>query len=85
MRRLPEGLSEKKMYKCDGCASRLAKGQQPACVQNCTCGALEFGPIEELRAKYPKAETKDFKWLKKEFGMAGTEAVKPRLVIVPLG
>lgn len=75
----------KKMYKCDGCASRLAKGQQPACVQNCTCGALEFGPIEELRAKYPKAETKDFKWLKKEFGMAGTEAVKPRLVIVPLG
>ena len=77
--------AEKKMYKCDGCASRLAKGQQPACVQNCTCGALEFGPIEELRAKYPKAETKDFKWLKKEFGMAGTEAVKPRLVIVPFG
>ena len=40
--------AEKKMYKCDGCASRLAKGQQPACVQNCTCGALEFGPIEQL-------------------------------------
>ena len=76
--------TEKKMYKCDACASRLAKGRKPACVENCTCGAHEFGPIEELRAKYPNADSREFGWLKKEFGFDGIEAVKPNLVIVPL-
>ena len=42
----------KVMIKCDGCFERVQKGQQPLCVAGCTQRALDFGPIEELRAKY---------------------------------
>lgn len=76
--------SEKKMYKCDACAPRLAKGLKPACVAACPMGAIEFGPIEELRAKYPDAKEKGWAWAKKEFGYAGPTLTHPNLVIVPL-
>lgn len=42
----------KHMTKCDGCIDRLAKGEQPLCVISCPLRALDFGPIDELRAKY---------------------------------
>ncbi len=38
--------------KCDGCAERVAGGMQPICVEACPVRALEFGDIEELRAKH---------------------------------
>ena len=41
-----------KSVKCDGCASRVAAGLQPVCVEACPLRALEFGDIEDLRAKY---------------------------------
>ena len=37
--------------KCDGCADRVAEGKSPICVEACPLRALEFGDIEELRAK----------------------------------
>ena len=40
------------MTKCDGCYDRIAEGRKPACVESCTMRALDFGPIDELRAKY---------------------------------
>lgn len=40
------------MTKCDGCYERLATGLNPVCVDACPLRALEFGPIDELRAKY---------------------------------
>ncbi len=40
------------MTKCDGCYERLAQGKQPTCVESCPLRALDFGPIEELRAQY---------------------------------
>jgi len=40
------------MTKCDGCYERVAEGLQPICVGSCPLRALEFGPIDELRAKY---------------------------------
>lgn len=40
------------MTKCDGCSERLARGEKPLCVAACPLRALDFGPIEELRAKY---------------------------------
>ncbi|MBQ9240728.1 MAG: hypothetical protein IJ164_05245 [Duodenibacillus sp.] len=46
---------EGKTYKCDFCAGRLAKGLPPACVAACANGAIEYGLIEDLRAKYPNA------------------------------
>jgi len=38
--------------KCDSCLSRRAAGRNPACVDACPVRALQFGPIDELKAKY---------------------------------
>lgn len=38
--------------KCDMCMSRVLEGKQPICVEACSTRALEFGPIEELRAAH---------------------------------
>lgn len=40
------------MTKCDGCYSRVQAGQKPICVDACPLRALDFAPIDELRAKY---------------------------------
>lgn len=49
----PKHNAEKEIYqKCDGCAERVAAGQQPICVEACPLRALEFGPIDELRAAH---------------------------------
>ncbi|MCG3733565.1 dimethyl sulfoxide reductase subunit B [Vibrio cincinnatiensis] len=40
------------MTKCDGCYERVEQGLEPICVGSCPLRALEFGPIDELRAKY---------------------------------
>lgn len=74
----------KKVFKCDGCIQLLAQGKRPACVQACTQGALQFGPIEELRKKYPEAVVAGFEWAAKNFGYASPKETGPRLVIVPL-
>lgn len=44
-----------KMTKCTGCLDRIKEGLRPACVAACWNRALDFGPIEELKAKYPSA------------------------------
>jgi len=40
--------------KCDLCAPRLARGELPACVENCPAGALTFGRRSELLAEAHK-------------------------------
>lgn len=40
------------MTKCDGCYSRIQEGHKPICVEACPLRALDFAPIDELRAKY---------------------------------
>ncbi|HHY25530.1 MAG TPA: dimethylsulfoxide reductase subunit B [Desulfitobacterium dehalogenans] len=40
------------MSKCDFCADLLSQGETPVCVAACPYEALDYGPIEELRAKY---------------------------------
>lgn len=40
------------MTKCDGCYSRIKAGYKPICVEACPLRALDFAPIDELRAKY---------------------------------
>ena len=42
----------RKMTKCDACLDRISKGGTPVCVEACTPRALDFGWIDELRAKY---------------------------------
>ena len=41
--------------KCDLCADRIEKGLKPACVAGCRMRALDAGPIDELKRKYPDA------------------------------
>ena len=41
-----------KTAKCDACASLRAKGMNPACVDACPMRALEFGDLDELKAKH---------------------------------
>ena len=38
--------------KCDACAYLRAKGKNPACVDACPNRALDFGDLDELKAKY---------------------------------
>ena len=38
--------------KCDGCYGIREAGGQPACVAGCPNRALDFGDVDELRAKY---------------------------------
>ena len=40
------------VVKCDACAYLRAKGQKPACVDACPSRALDFGDVDELKAKY---------------------------------
>lgn len=37
---------------CDFCAKILGGGEQPACVASCLQRVLEFGDVDELRAKH---------------------------------
>ena len=47
--------SIQRTHKCDGCKPLRDNGEKPACVAACPMRALEFGPIEELRAAHPEA------------------------------
>jgi anaerobic dimethyl sulfoxide reductase subunit B (iron-sulfur subunit) len=38
--------------KCTGCVNRVQEGKLPICIEGCGLRALDFGPIEELKAKY---------------------------------
>lgn len=44
-----------KITKCDFCQDLQAQGQNPVCVDACVMRALEFGELDELRAKYGDA------------------------------
>ncbi|CAM2746498.1 4Fe-4S dicluster domain-containing protein [Slackia exigua] len=46
---------DNKAYKCDGCIDRVKEGKNPICVDACPLRALEFGPIDDLRAAHPDA------------------------------
>ncbi|WP_280769693.1 DMSO/selenate family reductase complex B subunit [Salipaludibacillus daqingensis] len=49
----PEYDKEKgKVAKCDFCTDLIDQGEDPACVAACTMRAIEYGDIDELKAKY---------------------------------
>lgn len=41
-----------KMSKCDMCIDRLEQGLMPICASSCPLRAFDFGPMDELIAKY---------------------------------
>lgn len=40
------------IVKCDSCMDLRAEGRAPVCVESCPTRALDFGDMDELRAKY---------------------------------
>lgn len=65
--------AEGKAGKCDGCAALVDKGQNPVCVDSCPMRAIEFGEIDELRAKY--GDHTNLKVL------AGSKITKPSITV----
>lgn len=65
----------KKMLKCNACIGRLERNLNPACVDACPQRALEFGEIEELKARHGN--------LAAVAPLPSAEQTKPNLVIHP--
>lgn len=40
-----------KAHKCTLCYDRLTDGMQPACAKSCPTESIQFGPVDELRAR----------------------------------
>ena len=51
----------KALIKCDFCIERLKLGEEPACVESCPTGALQFRSIKELPKKKEKEHLVKFK------------------------
>ena len=63
------------MTKCTFCEDLLAQGQNPACVDACVMRALDFGELEELRAKYGDVSA--------IAPLPGVEYTQPAVVMTP--
>ncbi|MGX6444108.1 DMSO/selenate family reductase complex B subunit [Neobacillus sp. K501] len=64
-----------KSNKCNFCIDLQEKGELPVCVSTCPLGAIEFGPIEELRKKYGV--------IQQIKGMPSAKLTNPNIVITP--
>ncbi|BAS26154.1 DMSO/selenate family reductase complex B subunit [Limnochorda pilosa] len=63
------------MRKCDMCIDLQDRGEKPACVANCPMRCLDFGELEELRAKYGDVDT--------IMPLPSGDVTKPSFVVTP--
>ena len=62
-------IEEPLIHKCDFCASRLARGLEPACVATCPTDALIYGDRDELIAKaHARIEARPDKYIDHVYG-----------------
>jgi formate dehydrogenase iron-sulfur subunit len=40
-----------KAHKCTLCYDRLKSGMEPACAKSCPTDSIQFGPVDQLRAR----------------------------------
>lgn len=67
-----------KVGKCDGCKDLRDKGENPVCVDACVMRCIEWGDLEELKAKHAGEElTSDLPIL------PSSNTTKPSLLIRP--
>ncbi|TET87143.1 MAG: hypothetical protein E3J34_02530, partial [Dehalococcoidia bacterium] len=64
-----------KMEKCDFCVDRLEEGKNPICVDACIMRALDWGTIEELKAKYGD--------IQEAIGFTYSSSAKPSIIFKP--
>lgn len=69
-----------KVRKCDGCKDLRDKGGNPVCVEACPMRALEWGDIDELKAKHGNDTTRDLPILPKSSVTNPTLAIKAKPV-----
>lgn len=67
--------ADAKMQKCDLCLDRLEEGKQPICVAGCPMRALDAGPLQQLKARYGRAQ--------EAYGFTYSSKVKPCVVFKP--
>jgi formate dehydrogenase iron-sulfur subunit len=61
----PHGTKEDgRVWKCTLCYDRLKGGHEPACAKACPTDSIQFGPLDELRARADErlAELEDEGW-----------------------
>jgi anaerobic dimethyl sulfoxide reductase subunit B (iron-sulfur subunit) len=63
------------MSKCNFCEDLLAQGENPACVDSCVMRALDFGDLDDLRAKYGNVDAIE--------PLPMANITKPSIVITP--
>ncbi|MFO7255930.1 4Fe-4S dicluster domain-containing protein, partial [Limnochorda sp.] len=63
------------MQKCDMCKDLQDAGEPPACVGNCPMRCLDYGELEELRAKYGDVDS--------IMPLPSGEITRPAFVVTP--
>ena len=48
---LDQRKDDGRVWKCTLCYDRLKGGEEPACAKACPTGSIQFGPLDELRAR----------------------------------
>ena len=74
----PQYIEEKNVvHKCDSCKVLRDMGEQPACVAACLMRCLEFGDLDELKAKHQGED------LVQELACLPEAITKPSILIRP--
>jgi anaerobic dimethyl sulfoxide reductase subunit B (iron-sulfur subunit) len=69
----PSWKVEHPMQKCTACWDRTAEGKQTACVGGCPHRAIDFGDMDELKAKYPNVSDSAYGFPDPEYGANGNK------------
>jgi len=66
-----------KVSKCNMCRDLIEQGQNPVCVDACVMRAIEWGDLDELKAKYGSVSVQDLPVL------ANSSITNPSVLIKP--